>query len=117
MQIIDVSYGMNYKYGIEELWLNPNNYLMLANTIKSDLEELSSSKYAAEEMNAISPEALDALFAQMRYIKDRYGKWELVDIESSTGEIVKIILWQVHILYETAVVRSHFLLSQIAENI
>ncbi len=49
-------------------------------------------KYAAEEMNAISPEALDALFAQMRHIKDRYGKWELVDIESSTGEIVKIIL-------------------------
>jgi ABC-type Zn uptake system ZnuABC Zn-binding protein ZnuA len=50
MQIIDVSYGMNYKYGVEELWLNPNNYLMLANTIKNDLEELSSSKYAAEEI-------------------------------------------------------------------
>ena len=50
MEIIDVSYGMNYKYGIEELWLNPNNYLMLANTVKKDLEELSASKYAAEEI-------------------------------------------------------------------
>lgn len=50
LQIIDVSYGLKYKYGIEELWLNPNNYLMLANTIKNDLEDLSSSKYAAEEI-------------------------------------------------------------------
>jgi zinc transport system substrate-binding protein len=50
IQIIDVSYGLKYKYGVEELWLNPNNYLMLANTIKGDLEELSSSKYAAEEI-------------------------------------------------------------------
>lgn len=45
LNIIDVSYGLKYKYGIEELWLNPNNYLMLANTIKKDIEELSSSKY------------------------------------------------------------------------
>ena len=35
---------------MEELWLNPNNYLMLANTIKNDLKELSSSKYAAEDI-------------------------------------------------------------------
>lgn len=51
IQIIDVSYGLKkYKYGMEELWLNPNNYLMLANTIKNDLKELSSSKYAAEDI-------------------------------------------------------------------
>ena len=50
IQIIDVSYGLKYKYGVEELWLSPNNYLMLANTIKNDLEELSASKYAAEEI-------------------------------------------------------------------
>jgi zinc transport system substrate-binding protein len=71
MQIIDVSYGMNYKYGIEELWLNPNNYLMLANTIKSDLEELSSSKYAAEEIEsnyAKLEEDLTTLDAELRNI-------------------------------------------------
>lgn len=50
IQIVDVSYGLKYKYGEEELWLNPNNYLMLANTIKNDLEDLSSSKYTAEEI-------------------------------------------------------------------
>ncbi len=73
MQIIDVSYGMNYKYGIEELWLNPNNYLMLANTIKSDLEELSSSKYAAEEIEANYAkleEDLTTLDAELRNIAE-----------------------------------------------
>ncbi|MBR6820685.1 MAG: zinc ABC transporter substrate-binding protein [Bacilli bacterium] len=71
MQIIDVSYGMNYKYGVEEIWLNPNNYLMLANTIKSDLEELSSSKYAAEEIEqnyAKLEEDLTTLDAELRNI-------------------------------------------------
>lgn len=71
MQIIDVSYGLNYKYGIEELWLNPNNYLMLANTIKTDLEDLSSSKYAAEEIEsnyAKLEEDLTTLDAELRNI-------------------------------------------------
>lgn len=71
MQIIDVSYGMNYKYGVEEIWLNPNNYLMLANTIKTDLEELSSSKYAADEIKenyAKLEEDLTTLDAELRNI-------------------------------------------------
>ena len=71
LQIIDVSYGLNYKYGVEELWLNPNNYLMLANTIKNDLEELSSSKYAAEEIEgnyAKLEEDLTTLDAELRNI-------------------------------------------------
>ena len=50
MQIMDVSYGIKYHYGVEELWLNPNNYLMLANTVKNDLIELTNNKYAGEEI-------------------------------------------------------------------
>ena len=56
----------------------------LANTV--------GRKYAGEQMAAISPEALDALFKEFPRIKDHYGKWELVDIQSSDGESVKIIL-------------------------
>lgn len=73
IQIIDVSYGLKYKYGVEELWLNPNNYLMLANTIKNDLEELSSSKYAAEEIEqnyATLEEDLSTLDAELRNIAE-----------------------------------------------
>lgn len=71
LNIIDVSYGLKYKYGIEELWLNPNNYLMLANTIKKDIEELSSSKYVIakiEENYAELVEDLTTLDADLRNI-------------------------------------------------
>lgn len=73
IQIIDVSYGLKYKYGVEELWLSPNNYLMLANTIKNDLEELSASKYAAEEIEqnyALLEEDLTTLDAELRNIAE-----------------------------------------------
>ena len=32
--IIDVSYGLKYTYGVEEMWLSPNNFLMLAKNTK-----------------------------------------------------------------------------------
>ncbi len=71
IQIIDVSYGLKYQYGIEELWLSPNNFLMLANTVKSDLEELSLSKYAVEKIEknyANLEEDLTSLDADLRSI-------------------------------------------------
>lgn len=52
MLIIDVSYGLKYNYGIEELWLSPNNFLMLAKNIKEYLNEYIDSKYLNEEINA-----------------------------------------------------------------
>ena len=58
--------------------------VFLANTV--------GRRYAGEHMDAISPDSLNALFAEFRRIKDRYGKYELVDIESAAGEKVKIIL-------------------------
>ena len=58
--------------------------VLLANTV--------GRRYAGEHMDAISPDSLNALFAEFRHIKDRHGKYELVDIESADGEKVKIIL-------------------------
>lgn len=49
-------------------------------------------KYAEDSMKNIPPEALEALFAEFRRIKKKHGSWELVDIESSSGEVVKVIL-------------------------
>ena len=43
-------------------------------------------------MKDISPEALTALFAEFRRIKKKHGSWELVDIESADGGLVKVIL-------------------------
>ncbi len=77
IQLIDASYSLKYNYGLEELWLNPNNYLMLANTIKTDLQELSSSKYAAEKIENnynILEEDLSTLDAEIRKIADTAKK-------------------------------------------
>lgn len=48
--IIDVSYGLKYTYGIEELWLSPNNFLMLTKNTKENLIEYVDNKYLAEEI-------------------------------------------------------------------
>lgn len=51
LKVIDVSTGMNYKYSIEELWLNPSNYLMMAENIKTGLSEYIDNPYIVEEIN------------------------------------------------------------------
>ncbi len=49
--IIDVSNGLTYSYGIEELWLSPNNYLMLAKNIKDNLNEYIKSRAIKDSIN------------------------------------------------------------------
>jgi len=51
LQIIDVAYGLRYKYAPEELWLSPNNALMLVSNIRDNLKTFIDSKFANEEIN------------------------------------------------------------------
>lgn len=46
--IIDVTNGLSYVNGIKELWMSPNNYLMLAKNIRDYLKEYLESKLIAE---------------------------------------------------------------------
>lgn len=48
--IIDVSYGLSYTYALEELWMSPNNYLMLAKNIKDNLVTYLKNKYIIEDV-------------------------------------------------------------------
>ena len=50
IQIIDAMQGMSYKYGVEELWLDPSNFLMVASNIKNGLLKLSPNKQASERI-------------------------------------------------------------------
>ena len=52
IKVIDAAYGLKYIYGVEELWLSPSNYLMLATNIKNSLEEQVGTKYTNEEINS-----------------------------------------------------------------
>lgn len=49
-------------------------------------------RYAGDAMKEIPPEAMDALFAEFRRIKSKHGSWELVNVQSADGDIVKITL-------------------------
>lgn len=52
LKIIDVTSNMSYDYSIEELWLDPNNLLTIANNIKTGFNEYIKSTYLIDEINA-----------------------------------------------------------------
>ena len=49
-------------------------------------------KYAPDQVQELTYEQLDALFAEFRRIKSKHGFWTLVDVQSADGQLVKIIL-------------------------
>lgn len=51
IKIIDASLGMSYTNGIEELWLNPSDYLMMASNIKNGLEEYIEETVELDDIN------------------------------------------------------------------
>jgi len=50
LMIIDASKTMEYTYYVDELWLDPSNFLMLALNIKNGLQEYISNYYLKEEI-------------------------------------------------------------------
>ena len=51
LKIIDVTSNMFYDYSIEEIWLDPNNLLTIANNIKKGFNEYIKSTYLTNEIN------------------------------------------------------------------
>lgn len=54
--IIDATYGLNYNEDIRELWLAPNNFLMLAKNIRSSLNEYLDNSFKEEDVNKLYDE-------------------------------------------------------------
>lgn len=52
LMIIDVTSNMNYEYSIEELWLDPNSLLTIANNIRKGFKEYINSTYLTDEIDA-----------------------------------------------------------------
>lgn len=50
LMIIDASQTMEYNYSIEELWLDPSNFLMLTFNIKNGLQEYITNRYLSGEV-------------------------------------------------------------------
>jgi len=51
LKIIDTSLGMEYTNDVAELWLDPSNFLMMAQNIKSGLSEYITSNYLIKEID------------------------------------------------------------------
>lgn len=45
LKIVDTSISVSYDYSVRELWLNPNNYLMMAQNLKNGLLEYVTNPY------------------------------------------------------------------------
>ena len=51
MKIIDTSLSLDYENYVEELWLNPSNFLMLAQNTKNGFNEYINNHYLKNEIN------------------------------------------------------------------
>lgn len=51
MLIIDSSFGIETAYGIEEIWLNPSNLLMMSQNIRNGLKEYIKNSYLNKEID------------------------------------------------------------------
>lgn len=51
ISIIDISYGLKYSYGVEELWLAPNNFLMITKNIRDNLKNYVTNKYTKKQID------------------------------------------------------------------
>lgn len=51
LKIIDTSLSMEYNHEIEELWLDPSNFLMLTQNIRNGLKEYINNHYLKNEIN------------------------------------------------------------------
>lgn len=94
MLIIDVSYGLNYDHGIEELWLSPNNFLMLGKNIKEYLSEYVDNKYLIEEINKnylALEETMSLMDAELRNIALMANEEKKSKVIIATSNIFKYL--------------------------
>ena len=60
--------------------------------LTAEIATLCLRKSAPDQLNQLSSGQMRSLFSEFRRIKDKHGSWELIDVQSSDGETVKIIL-------------------------
>lgn len=82
LKIIDVTSNMQYDYSIEELWLDPNNLLTIANNIQKGFKEYIKSTYLIKEIE----EKYDNLKMELTSLDGKY--YSTVKNASNTTIIV-----------------------------
>lgn len=74
IKIIDANLSMEYNYSLEELWLDPSNFLMLAQNIKNGFNDYITSHYLKNEINEnydILKEEVSNIDAKLTMLADK----------------------------------------------
>lgn len=87
LKVIDVSLGMTYNYDIEELWLNPYNYLMMAQNLKNGLLEYVNNPYliSNDEKTGIEDK-----YEELKYNLSRLDAYMKEDISLATYKTIVV---------------------------
>lgn len=87
LKVIDVSMGMNYDYDISELWLNPYNYLMMAQNTKDGLLEYVSNPYLISNTDKTG---IEDKYEELKYNLSRLDADIKEDISLSTYKTIVV---------------------------
>lgn len=87
LKVIDVSMGMNYDYDISELWLNPYNYLMMAQNTKDGLLEYVSNPYLISNTDKTG---IENKYEELKYNLSRLDADIKEDISLSTYKTIVV---------------------------
>lgn len=136
LRIIDVSQGLEYSHKVEELWLNPSDFLMLAHNIKNGLEEYIENKYIIEEINKNYEDLkilISAFDAELETATDnakdtniivasdtltflsKYG-FTITNVDDTTGEVPQTTKTKAKKLINEKTVKYIFMLDNQEEN-
>lgn len=80
IKIIDATYGMEYKYATDELWLNPSNLLMISGNIKNGLGEYITSTYLLKN--------IDTLYEELKVNLSTLDAQYKTSIENATNKTI-----------------------------
>lgn len=94
LKIIDTSLSITYDYSVTELWLNPNNYLMMAQNIKTGLNEYISDPYINKEIDKKYEELNKSLSKLDAYLKEtlKNASYKTIVTDSDSLKFLELLL-------------------------
>ena len=88
LKVIDVSMGMTYDNNIAELWLNPYNYLMMAQNTKNGLLEYVTNPYLISNDEGTG---IENKYNELKYNLSRLDACSITSICLIASVLIKIL--------------------------
>lgn len=94
LKVIDTSLSVSYEYSVRELWLNPNNFLMMAQNIKDGLNEYISNPYINDEIEKKYEELNKDLSKLDANLKEalKYATYDTLVVDSDAFKFLENLL-------------------------